>query len=60
MKKCSKCSEIKELSEFGRNRTKSMGVQSQCKICESEKGKEYYQKNKEEIKKKSSNYHNQK
>lgn len=58
--KCSSCKEEKELSSefFAKNITTPNGFTSMCKTCKSrykypEKYKEYYQKNKEEISKKS-------
>lgn len=54
MKSCTKCKELKPLTEFSKNKTKISGYQSYCKNCEKEyrktnadKRKEYYQANKE-------------
>lgn len=56
-KKCSKCGNIKNLSEFGirKHRNKYM-YYSWCKECERECAKQYYNKHKEE-KKKYNNEH---
>lgn len=32
-KKCSKCGEVKKLSEFGKNNNRKDGLQSKCKVC---------------------------
>lgn len=42
-KRCTKCKEIKNLSEYVKSKTKYKGVQSQCMLCE----KERINKNKE-------------
>lgn len=39
-KKCTKCGETKELSEFGRDKRHRDGAQSRCKVCERERGRE--------------------
>jgi hypothetical protein len=33
MKRCSKCKEWKEISEFGSNKSKKDGLATECKIC---------------------------
>lgn len=45
MKTCSKCKETKELTEFNRDRTKKLGVSSQCKLCASSTSSAYYRAN---------------
>ena len=66
-KECSKCHEIKSVSEFSKDIYKSDGLQSKCKECRKkyqqenkDKIKEYcqkrYQKNKDEIKEKQRKY----
>ena len=47
MKKCSKCGEEKRLSEFPKHKNCKDGHRNQCKSCEKEYKKEYYQENKE-------------
>jgi hypothetical protein len=51
MKKCSKCSEIKELTEFFSDKQRPDGKASQCKTCKTastmqwrDKNKDYYNK----------------
>lgn len=58
MKQCSKCKEVKELSEFYKLISSSDGFQSWCKSCISEKDKHYYTKNKDQIKNKAMGYRN--
>ena len=45
MKQCTKCKQVKELTEFGKNGRLKNGLQSQCKYCI----KSYYQANKDKI-----------
>jgi len=45
MKRCSKCGEWKEKSEFHKQRQGKDGLTSACKKCDSIKGKIYYEKN---------------
>ena len=47
MKKCSKCKEIKNFEEFGKNKSRKDGFHHQCKSCQ----KKYYEENKEQVKK---------
>lgn len=42
-KRCSKCKEIKPLSEFYRNRSKRNGLENCCKICSEKTIKKYNQ-----------------
>jgi hypothetical protein len=50
MKKCSKCGELKPISEFYKNKGGKYGVRSECKECKANCAKEYYENNKEHIK----------
>lgn len=45
MKTCYVCKLSKELTEFGCNKTRSDGLQSRCKLCDRERGKNYYHAN---------------
>ena len=64
MKKCSKCKEIKSLSDFNKNRSRKDGFHHACKMCNysSKVGKRqaasrrYYLKHKEKIAKKDKEY----
>lgn len=47
MKKCSKCKEVKEVTEFGINAARSDGLQSQCKPCRRSTNRTYYEASKE-------------
>lgn len=44
---CSKCKKEKPISEFGKNKAKKDGLQTECKECKSAYNKLHYQKNKE-------------
>ena len=45
-KTCSRCHNEFELSKFGINRTRSDGLNSNCKLCQKEYHKKHYQNNK--------------
>lgn len=53
MKKCSKCKENKDLSEFYSNKSRKNGKSPQCKKC----CKEYERKNKDKIRARKQKYH---
>lgn len=42
MKTCPTCKQTKSLSEFGKNKAKKDGLQSQCNECRKEANKKYY------------------
>ena len=42
-KRCSKCGEVKPVSEFGKNRSAKEGLQSWCKVCHNEARKQLRQ-----------------
>lgn len=48
-KKCTKCQEIKNLTEFHKQKGRKDGYRSHCKICIKEKSLNYYNENKEVI-----------
>ena len=76
MKKCYKCKELKDLSEFNKDKSRSDGLNSMCRICnrlkdkfrwdnnkeaEKARNKEYRTENKERLNKKANqNYHDNK
>jgi len=47
-KKCSKCGEIKPLSEFARCAKSRDGLKSECKTCQAERRRRYYAEHAEE------------
>jgi len=51
-KRCPRCSEIKPIEEFGRDKTKCSGRTSHCKKCKYEHEKKYKQTDKYKIGKK--------
>jgi hypothetical protein len=50
MKKCYKCKEEKQLSEFYNNKNKKDGKSCECKLCKGDLDREYNLKNKKQIK----------
>lgn len=50
-KKCSKCGQIKDISEFYKNNARKDGFTSWCKTCSREQSQEYYANNKEACRK---------
>lgn len=42
MKKCSKCKETKDCSEFSRNKSRKDGLHNYCRECDKEKRKHFY------------------
>ena len=50
MKKCSKCKEEKELTEFHKQNGGKFGLSSKCKICKGEEGLNWYNNNLEKAK----------
>ena len=47
MKECTKCKEVKELTEFSNNKKSKDGLRSDCKSCRSLIMKAYHVKNRE-------------
>lgn len=47
MKTCYKCKTEKPRAEFSKNKSRKDGLQTQCKECERENGREYRQQNRE-------------
>lgn len=58
MKKCSKCQQNKNLEEFNKNSSKKDGLNNQCKDCNKESCKNYYNANRESEKKRISSKSN--
>lgn len=56
MKICSKCKELKPISEFAINNTKKDGHASECKSCRKIYRDRHYQENKEYYKTKAAEY----
>ena len=56
MKICNKCGMDKDECEFSKDKTSKDGLQSNCKECVKIYNKQYYEKNKEKIKKRSKGY----
>lgn len=49
MKKCTKCGEVKSLDKFGNRKSMKDGKRNDCKTCQAERNKQYYQANKEKV-----------
>lgn len=50
MKKCSKCGETKEFTQFGKDNRAKSGLTSLCKACNRERWKKYRQEHPERVK----------
>jgi len=48
-KKCSRCKKEKLLDNFHKDKSKNLGVASNCKVCKKDYQKEYYDNNKKEL-----------
>ena len=48
-KQCSKCNEVKPISEFGKLSKSKDGLNYHCKICDRKKVRSYYNKNTEKV-----------
>jgi len=48
-KKCSKCQEVKPLSEFSKQPRASYGVSAWCKLCERNNSREWRKNNPEKL-----------
>jgi hypothetical protein len=59
MKTCKKCSTLKDLNEFGRNKNEKDGLNIYCKICEKERAKKYRENNPDKIKLSTKKYRTQ-
>ncbi len=56
LKKCYKCEQLKEVSEFNKNKTKKDGLSGVCKKCHKKYRREHYLKNKEKVIKQVNEY----
>jgi hypothetical protein len=59
-KECSKCGQEKPLSGFHKGKRYRLGVKSQCKVCVSERGKQYHQENKDKKSEQNKQYYQKK
>jgi len=50
MKKCSRCLEVKESTEFSKDKSRKDGLQPNCKACKKQYMQQYRQENAESIK----------
>ena len=55
-KRCSKCGEVKPLTEFHKNRSARDGLDHWCKSCKKESMREYCEKNRELVLKRHRRY----
>jgi 5-methylcytosine-specific restriction endonuclease McrA len=56
MKTCYSCKETKSLDDFHRNKTRSDGRTSRCKVCQKRLSKEYREKNSDKISETNKSY----
>lgn len=56
MKTCSRCKQEKPKSEFYKQTTRSDGLRSRCKACDSELNSEYYKQNRQKMYESNSEY----
>jgi len=56
MKVCSKCKEVKDESEFYKDKSKKDGLRPDCKVCVKKQDIQYRQKNKDKIKERKKKY----
>ena len=49
MKRCTKCGEIKPVSEFHRNKSRKDGLQEWCKACKAKRAYKYRDRNREKV-----------
>ncbi len=59
MKKCSKCNKNKQLSDFGKNKSRGNGLNYWCKICQNIATKTWRINNKEYTRKQSKKWHDE-
>jgi hypothetical protein len=57
MKKCNKCLEVKELSEFVKRSASPDGLAYNCKACNKQRMKQYYEDNLEKISERMKQYY---
>lgn len=57
MKQCTKCKQVKELTEFNKSKHHKDGLKYQCKSCQADYAKYYIQKNKLRLNKHRVEYH---
>jgi hypothetical protein len=56
MKKCSRCKQVKQLGEFGKNSARKDGLQNSCRECQRNYTRNHYRKNKQYYKDKAKQY----
>jgi len=56
MKRCTKCGQIKPVSEFNKHKGRGDGLASLCKLCKRAADRRYYISNAEKLKKKTSDW----
>lgn len=56
-KRCSRCGEEREISQFNKDKRKYDGLNCHCKSCRKITSKEYYDNNKEEVKQRHQEYY---
>ena len=59
LKRCSKCHEVKERTEFSANAKEPDGLRAQCRVCAGESWKAHYDANSEKHKERAKEYYQQ-
>ena len=57
-KKCTRCKEIKDISEFCSDKTRRFGISGRCQICEAKFYREKVARNRQNYRNKAKRYYN--
>lgn len=57
MKLCYSCKEVKEFSEYGKNKSKPDGLATECRVCKRKMDNEYSAKNRDQSRQRASDWY---